>query len=717
MSSFRNSPSFWVHRHNRGRSARIGASAGPIHGGGTRRTWSGPVASAAQVAEAPVVDGALDERVWQDAPPLTISCRPSRSKGSRPRERTEVRILYDDEAIYVGVVLHDTRSVADRHDRHAPRRGAGRDGLVPDDLRHLPRSAERVRVRHQRRRACSTTRRCATRASQATSWDGSWDVQTNVDGNGLDGRVPDSAAHAALRPAPQTWGINFFRNIQRTRERDLLGAAAARTTTSAGCRRRASCAASSSQTPRNFKVLPYVVGSAEPELHAPGSETDFDGDFGFDAKFGVTPSLNLDLTYNTDFAQVEVDTQQINLTRFNLRFPGEAAVLPGELGPVHASARARSSICSSAAASASTTTGCSCRFRGGGRLTGKVNGFNVGVLNMQTDDVGLTSGQQLLGAARRAASCANRSGVGAMFVNRTATGRPAGVGRLEPHVGRRRAARRRRALHDVRLRGAHRDAGPARARLRLQRRLASTTTAGIAPDSSTGVTGEDFNPEVGFLENEDGYRRFFVGFRRRCGRRRFGTGDFASCSRTSITRGTTTSTAGCSNAELHVDNHWDWENGQFIDTRAQRHAGKGSASRSRCIRASSFRPASTAACGSRLVANTDRRKWVFAPSAVGRRPFPDRRAEQPDRPGDPAGWRPVHARHDVDLPRRSRCRRERSTPISATCASPTTSRHRCSCRAWFSTTTAPTDGRRTCASTGSRPPAPVCSSSTTTPRA
>ena len=50
-------------------------------------------------------------------------------------------------------------------------------------------------------------------------------------------------------------------------------------------------------------------------------ETDFDGDFGVDAKFGITPSLNLDLTYNTDFAQVEVDTQQINLTRFNLRFP------------------------------------------------------------------------------------------------------------------------------------------------------------------------------------------------------------------------------------------------------------------------------------------------------------------------------------------------------------------------------------------------------------
>src|SRR4029450_1246073 len=53
----------------------------------------------------------------------------------------------------------------------------------------------------------------------------------------------------------------------------------------------------------------------------PGSKTEIEGDWGTDAKLGLTPSMNLDLTYNTDFAQVEVDEQQINLTRFNLVFP------------------------------------------------------------------------------------------------------------------------------------------------------------------------------------------------------------------------------------------------------------------------------------------------------------------------------------------------------------------------------------------------------------
>ena len=73
-------------------------------------------------------------------------------------------------------------------------------------------------------------------------------------------------------------------------------------------------------TPRNFKVLPYAVASANRNF-TPGAKTDFDNAWGIDSKIGITGSLNLDLTYNTDFAQVEVDTEQINLTRYNIRFP------------------------------------------------------------------------------------------------------------------------------------------------------------------------------------------------------------------------------------------------------------------------------------------------------------------------------------------------------------------------------------------------------------
>ena len=151
------------------------------------------------------------------------------------------------------------------------------------------------------------------------SWDGSWDVSTAVTATSWMAEFRIPLRTLRYGPAPQTWGVNFFRNIQRTRERAYwsplprehdLGRLS-----SAGELRGLEL-----KTPRNFKLLPYVVGSANRNF-APDRTTDFDGELGVDAKFGLTPSLNLDLTYNTDFAQVEVDTQQINLTRFNLRFP------------------------------------------------------------------------------------------------------------------------------------------------------------------------------------------------------------------------------------------------------------------------------------------------------------------------------------------------------------------------------------------------------------
>ena len=73
---------------------------------------------------------------------------------------------------------------------------------------------------------------------------------------------------------------------------------------------------------QTFEIKPYAIGSMATDVNAmPAISNEGDGDFGFDVKYGVTPSLTADFTYNTDFAQVEVDEQQVNLTRFSLFFP------------------------------------------------------------------------------------------------------------------------------------------------------------------------------------------------------------------------------------------------------------------------------------------------------------------------------------------------------------------------------------------------------------
>jgi hypothetical protein len=152
---------------------------------------------------------------------------------------------------------------------------------------------------------------------------------------------------------------------------------------------------------------------------------DKNGDWGIDGKIGVTSSATLDLTYNTDFAQVEVDEQQINLTRFNLLFPEKRPILSREPRLVRGRPSPGRSTCSSAGGSASTRTARCLPIQGGARLTGKAGGVNIGLLNMQTESVGASPGNNFTAAAVNK-DLRNRSSLGAMFVNREGTGSLAG---------------------------------------------------------------------------------------------------------------------------------------------------------------------------------------------------------------------------------------------------------------------------------------------------
>ena len=235
-------------------------------------------------------------------------------------------------------------------------------------------------------------------------------------------------------PPPQTWGVNFLRNIQRTPRADLLGAAAARVQPASGCRRRASCADSNLAAPRNFKLLPYVVGSANRNF-APGADTDLRRRVGCrrQVRRHAEPEPRRHLQHRLRAGRSRHAADQPD--PFQPAVPREASVLPRELRALHGRARATSSICSSAGASASTRTGASSRSGAARRLSGKAAGFNVGVLNMQTEDTARPPGQQLLGRCASAGSC--RAGRASARCSSTGprTGSLAGR-RLEPDVGR-----------------------------------------------------------------------------------------------------------------------------------------------------------------------------------------------------------------------------------------------------------------------------------------
>jgi hypothetical protein len=529
----------------------------PVNNSGPRLT-----ASAVKVAEAPTIDGVLDEGMWQDAKPLSGFIQAEPFEGLPGSENTEVRLLYDDEAIYVGVTLHDrdpSLIVTTDTRRDAELGEMDSFQMIFDTFYDRQNGF----VFGTNVAGVQYDAQVRDQGEQEDSWDGSWEVRTSTASNAWIAEFRIPLRTLRYGPAPQTWGVNFYRNIQRTRERTYW-APLARVydlgrLTSAGELRDLDL-----ESPRNFKLLPYVVGSADRSFF-PGINTDadLDGDIGFDAEIGVTPSLNLDVTVNTDFAQVEVDEQQINLSRFNLRFPEKRPFFLENSGLFTIGKDEELDLFFSRRIGLDEDGGL-VPIIAGARLTGKVNGFNVGVLNMQTDDVRLVPDNNF-SVIRVSRELPNRSGIGAMFVNRSATG----------ELADRESWNRTWGMDGRYGLGEH---------FTMAGFAARTETPGLTGrdyaynvdseyDDGThragfeyGKTGEDFNPEVGFLQNEDGYRRILFRFHETMRQEKIRNWGFREWQpHVNYTRYDYLD-GGLSNADLHIDNHWDWENGYRVDT-------------------------------------------------------------------------------------------------------------------------------------------------------
>jgi hypothetical protein len=277
---------------------------------------------------------------------------------------------------------------------------------------------------------------------------------------------------------------------------------------------------------RNLEVKPYVIGDVATNNTAnPQVVNDVSGDFGVDVKYSITEKLTTDLTYNTDFAQVEVDEQQVNLTRFNLFFPEKREFFLENQGTFAFGGAATGGF--QAAVSDTPVLFYSRRIgldRGqavplevGGRLTGRAGRFTVGLLNIQTDEgpdiltpIGAVAGQSRtnFSVLRLRRDVLRRSNIGLMFTGRSVSQRGAGENLAY-------GADATFAFYD---------------NLTINSYWARTQTDGISSDDTSyraqldyngdryGVqaerlaVGAGFNPEVGFLRRSD-IRKSFGQFR------------------------------------------------------------------------------------------------------------------------------------------------------------------------------------------------------------
>ncbi len=270
----------------------------------------------------PVIDGRLDEQAWRTAAVARDFTVFEPNEGEAPSQPTEARVLYDDEALYVGIWAFDSSpdSIVGRLARRDERPHSDWVDVVIDSY-YDRRTAFRFAVNAAGARADSYH---FDDVQSDDSWDAVWDVATQITDEGwaAEFRIPYSQLRFS-GGSRQTWGLNFARTIARHLEMSLWapiskgdGALVSRFGELRGL--------SDLSPPRRLEVLPYSMarlaakpGNNQNPFYDP---RDFSGAFGADAKYGITTDLTLNVTINPDFGQVEADPGQVNLTQYETYF-------------------------------------------------------------------------------------------------------------------------------------------------------------------------------------------------------------------------------------------------------------------------------------------------------------------------------------------------------------------------------------------------------------
>ena len=493
---------------------------------------SAPVAKAQTIATPPVINGRLDDEVWRSAAPVTGFVQRELQEGAPVTERTEVRMLTDGEALYVGAWLYDrdpSRIVPGEKVRDVTLTNSDYFAIILDTyldrqngfvFATTPVAVEydgQVVKEGEGGGVMQTGQPRAQSGSMGgfnLNWDGSWTVATSIDSLGwyAEFRIPFSTLRYG-GGATQTWGINLARSIRRKNE-EAYWAFIPRQFNLYRLSRAGTIEGIQVPVRRVATITPYVLGGAQ-RTYAVDDQGSLDystakpQEFGADLKYGLTPSLTLDLTYNTDFAQVEVDEQRTNLTRFPLFFPEKRPFFLENAGLFSAGTPQAVELFFTRRIGIDSI-GRPVPIIGGGRTSGRVAGLSVGLLQLFTDEVQGGPPTTSYSVARLTRELPSRSRVGLMAVQRMSMDDSDDFNRT----------------YGVDGRVGFGDAWT------IDAWGAKTETPGLTGNDfaysgragyQTGdwnngfrfiQVGDAFNPEVGFLNRSGGYRFYDVSFMR-----------------------------------------------------------------------------------------------------------------------------------------------------------------------------------------------------------
>jgi uncharacterized protein DUF5916/cellulose/xylan binding protein with CBM9 domain len=420
-------------------SGSIASAQTHIHPAGevSRERYTLP---AVRVDETPRLDGLLDDAVWKKAAVIEDFVQQEPREGSPASERTEVRVIYDSRTLLIGVHAFDSDPSA----LVATEMRRDSDRLLDEDSFALildtfndsrngymfvttPLGAKLEQQISEEGEG--NNRAGLVNSNVNRNWDGVWDVATRVTDDGWTAEIAIPLTTIRFPDASeQSWGVNFMRNIRRKNEQVFWAPIPKAYTLTRVSMAGALVGFQSLSHGLDLKLKPYVVaGVRDARPSADLRATKALRDVGADVKYGITGGLNLDLTYNTDFAQVEADEQQVNLTRFSLFFPEKrdfflenAGQFKMGTGGTFTSTTVETDLFFSRRIGLSDS-GQVIPIVGGARLAGKTGRHNIGILDIQTDRAFDRPGDNFL-VARYGADVLTRSRVGAIFINKETLG-------------------------------------------------------------------------------------------------------------------------------------------------------------------------------------------------------------------------------------------------------------------------------------------------------
>jgi hypothetical protein len=404
------------------------------------------VVRAIKLTEPLRLDGRLDEAVYQENEPIDGFIQAVPANGQPVSERTEAWIMFDDKYIYVAAKLYDSAPPSQwianeiRRDTNQMRQN-DIFGVLFDTFH------DRRNGYHFYTNALGgfTDQLVTDEGNPNGDWNPVWDVRPGrFDGGWTTEMAIPFKSIRYVAGENQTWGVQLRRSIRRKNEWAHLTALPAANGGPNSIFRVSQAATlvglDLPQQSANVDVKPYgIVSTTTDRVRKPAVINDVASNVGGDLKYGITANLTADLTVKTDFAQVEVDEQQLNLTRFSLQFPEKRDFfLEGrgifDFGKAGANSGGASlgfgSGGNSGPANGAPTLFYSRRLglesgrvvpiEAGGRLTGRVGKYTVGALNLETGDEPISGTPNTnFTVVRLKRDLFRRSSIGTMVTNRS----------------------------------------------------------------------------------------------------------------------------------------------------------------------------------------------------------------------------------------------------------------------------------------------------------